>query len=132
MNTSERLQHLHEIARTYVIDGLGGKNFDAIPYHDDITLRAPLNPGGSVVPIEGKVNVREQWWAPLPDLVGQVTVFDSYVNRDLSGVTVEFHCEIINPACMLRILDRFKVDADGKITHQENFFDPRGVTNPGG
>jgi len=130
MNSADRMKQLHEIAHIYVVDGLGGKNFEIIPYHDQVSLRAPLNPGGSENPIVGKENVRAQWWAPLPNLVGGVTFFDSFVNQDLSAVTLEFHCEITNPACTLRIIDRLNVDSDGKITAQENFFDPRGVTNP--
>ena len=130
MNSNERTQMLHEIARTYATQGLGGKNFDAIPYHDQVSLRAPLNPGGSEVPITGKENLRSQWWAPLPDLMGKVMVFDTYVNHDLSAVTVEFHLQIIQPACTLRIIDRFEIDDQGLIIRQENFFDPRGITNP--
>lgn len=128
---TKRAELLHKIARTYVVDGLGGKNFDAIPYHENASLRAPLNPGGSAVPISGREVLRNTWWAPLPTLVKGTTFIDSYINQDGSAVSVEFYCDIIEPACRLRIVDRFKVDQDGKITDQENFFDPRGVTNPG-
>jgi len=44
---------------------------------------------------------------------------------------VEFHCEILSPSCTLRVIDRFKIDQEGKIIEQENFFDPRDITNPG-
>jgi hypothetical protein len=44
---------------------------------------------------------------------------------------VEFLCGIIAPACTLRIVDRFIVNDEGRISEQENFFDPRDVTNPG-
>jgi hypothetical protein len=81
--------------------------------------------------LTGKENLRSIWWAPLPGLLGQVEVADTFVNKDLSAVTVEFHCEILlNPPVLLRITDRFKVDEEGMITDQENFFDPRVVTNP--
>lgn len=127
---TNRAKLLHKIAKTYVVDGLGGKDFDAIPYHENIALRAPLNPGGSAVPVQGKENLKTSWWAPLPTLVKGTTFIDSFINQDGSAVAVEFYCDIIEPSCRLRIVDRFKVDADGKITDQENFFDPRGVTNP--
>ena len=130
MENNSRKETLRKIAKTYVVDGLGTKNFDAIPYHDKVSLRAPLNPGGSEVPITGRENLRNSWWAPLPTLVKGTTFIDAYVNQDGSGVAVEFFCDIIKPACRLRIIDRFKVNEDGKIVDQENFFDPRGVTNP--
>jgi hypothetical protein len=126
-----REDQLRRIARSYVLDGLGKGDFDAIPYAEDVTLRAPLCPGGSGVPLTGKTNLREQWWTPLPQLVAGVEVLDTYVNRDLTAVTVEFLCHIRQPACTLRIIDRFKVNDAGQIIEQENFFDPRDVTNPG-
>lgn len=122
---------LHQIARDYVLSGLGAKNFDAIPYDDNVILRAPLCPGGSESPLIGKENLRNTWWAPLPSLVGKVDFIDSYVNEDNTAVTAEFHCEIINPFCILRVVDRFIVNEEGRIVEQENFFDPRSITNPG-
>jgi len=121
---------MHQLAKDYVVKGLGAKSFDAIPYADDVVLRAPLCPGGSQNPLFGKENIRQQWWAPLPSLVGDVTFIDSYVNEEETSVTAEFHCQILQPACVLRIIDRFKINEEGKITEQENFFDPRPVTNP--
>ena len=130
-STISKKAFLHQLAAEYVTKGLGAKNFDAIPYHDDVELRAPLLPGGSEVPIKGKENLRTLWWAPLPTLVGQTTVVETYVSKDDNSVAVEFYCEIIKPACTLRVIDRFKVDEDGKIVSQENFFDPRPVTDAG-
>ena len=122
---------LHQLARNYVLKGLGAKNFDAIPYADKVILRAPLCPGGSSKPLAGKENLRSVWWAPLPSLIGNVKLIDSFVNEKNSVVSVEFHCEILNPACTLRVIDRFVVNEEGKITEQENFFDPRDVVQPG-
>jgi len=129
--TNTKKELLHQIARTYVLNGLGEKNFDAIPYADDVILRAPICPGGSANPIKGKENVREQWWAPLPSLLGDVEFINSFVNDENTAVTAEFHCNILNPSCTLRIIDRFIINEEGKIAEQENFFDPRDITNPG-
>ncbi|CAN5350948.1 hypothetical protein BH23BAC1_BH23BAC1_08720 [soil metagenome] len=130
--TVTRENLLHHIGRNYVVEGLGKKNFEAIPYAEDVVLRAPLCPGGSANPLKGRENLREIWWAPLPGLLGQVQLIDTFVNKDLTAVSVEFHLEImVNPPVKLRLLDRFKVNSEGKITDQENFFDPRPLTNPG-
>lgn len=126
-----RTDQLHDLARAYVLNGLGKGNFDAIPYAEEVSLRAPLCPRGSDFPLAGKKALREQWWAPLPRLVAGVQLIETYVNRDLSAVTVEFHCHIREPACTLRVVDRFVVNDQGLIVAQENFFDPRDVTHPG-
>ncbi len=126
-----RRAQLHAVARTYVTEGLGKKNFDAIPYDDNVTLRAPLCPGGMDAPLTGKENLREIWWAPLPQLIGNAAVLDTYVNDDLTAVACEFTLEIVPLATTLRILDRFIVNDAGKILEQSNYFDPRNVTNPG-
>ncbi len=126
---SERARQLHEVGRNYVAS-LGAGDFESIPYAETVELRAPLCPGGNAVPLVGRGNLKGTWWAPLPDLVSGVEVIDTYVNDNLSAVTVEFLCHIESMACTLRIIDRFRVNTDGQITSQENFFDPRDVTNP--
>ncbi len=131
VDAATRSAQLHALARGSVTEALGKKNFDAIPYADDVALRAPIAPGGSANPIVGRENLRTVWWTPLPGLIGEVEVLDTFVNQDLSAVTVEFLCGITNPPCTLRIVDRFKVNDEGEIVEQENFFDPRDVTNPG-
>ena len=131
VTTIKKTDLLHKVARTYVLKGLGEKSFDAIPYAENVELRTPLSPGGSLNPIKGKENLKQQWWSPLPSLLGEVTLIDTFVNNTHTAVTAEFYCEIINPACTLRIVDRFTINDKGEITTQENFFDPRDVTNPG-
>ena len=129
--TISKTEMLHKVARTYILKGLGEKNFDAIPYDDNVTLRAPLCAGGSNKPLTGKENLRQQWWAPMPSLLGNVRLIDTYVNDDNTAVSAEFHLDILNPPCTLRIIDRFTVNEEGKIIEQENFLDPRDLTNPG-
>jgi hypothetical protein len=131
ISTTTKTELLHQIARNYVLYGLGELNFDAIPYADEVSLRAPLCPGGSEIPITGKENIRNQWWAPLPSLLGGVELIDSFVNEEKNSVAVEFHCRILSPACTLRVIDRFVINDKGKIIFQENFFDPRDVTHAG-
>lgn len=127
----ERKALLHQIASDYVIKGLGGKDFDSIPYHQDVELRAPIHPEGSVAAMKGRSFIKQNWWAPLPQLVAGTELLDTFLNNDLSAVTAEFHCFISEPKCTLRIVDRFVVDSKGKIIKQENFFDPRDITHAG-
>jgi hypothetical protein len=61
---SQRADLLHHLARAYVTEALGKGNFDAIPYAESLTLRAPLCPGGSALPLSGRSNLRDKWWAP--------------------------------------------------------------------
>lgn len=57
---------------------------------------------------------------------------DIYYNEDLSAVVGEAEVEIkIDPPALLRVADRFNVNAQGEITEQVNHFDPRDVTHPG-
>lgn len=130
MNTVDRKKLLQSIAKDYVVKGLGGKDFEAIPYDENVELRAPINPNGSQEPMIGRSVIKENWWAPLPTLVSGTELLDIYVNEDLNAVAVEFHCHISNPKCTLRIVDRFIVNDLGKIIKQENFFDPREITDP--
>jgi hypothetical protein len=124
-----RAAQLHAIARGYVTEGLAKGNFDAIPYHAEVELRAPLCPGGSMVPLMGREALRHTWWAPLPALVEHVEVLDTFVNSNLTAAAVEFLLTISAPACTLRVIDRFTIDAAGEIVAQENYFDPRPLTN---
>ncbi len=74
IDIAARSAQLHAIGRRYVTEGLGQKNFDAIPYTEDVGRRGPLCPGGSSVPLVGRENLRTIWWPPLPQLMGRVEV----------------------------------------------------------
>ena len=131
---SSRTEQLRAAAEAY-FEGLRSKDFSAIPFDDHVSLRTPLCPGGVHRPVKGKEAVRAQWWQPLePALEGvEVKVLDYYFNESLTGVITEAEVTIrvMNPPVTLRVADRFNVNDQGKITEQENHFDPRDVTNPG-
>jgi hypothetical protein len=129
MSRENRKAQLEQAARGY-FDALARKDFDAIPYHDEVVLRAPLAPGGMRRPLAGKEKLRKRWWAPLPAILGAVRVFDLYYNDDLTAVVAEAEIEVTNPKARLRVADRFTVDERGRIVEQVNHFDPRDVTNP--
>jgi hypothetical protein len=113
-------------------EGLAEKDFDRIPFAEDVELRAPLAPGGAGCPIRGREQVRQLWWQPLPSLLGAVTLTDVYFDDALSGAMAEALVEVrTDPPVVLRVADRLTIDEAGRITSQENHFDPRDVTNPG-
>ena len=140
MNTQEessaqrRKEQLRKVVETY-FEALRKKDFSAIPYDDNATLRAPLAPGGVHHLLAGKNSLYSQWWVPLePALEAvQINIIEHYINDSMTAICTE--AEIIinadSPPATLRVADRFTVNAEGKITEQENHFDPRDVTNPG-
>ena len=131
---ANRRERLRAIAERY-FDALRSKDFSAIPYDDNVTLRAPLAPGGVGRPLFGKEALRTQWWQPLEPALEdvQITVLDHYINDSVTAIVTEAEVKIVavNPPVTLRVADRFTVNQEGKIVEQENHFDPRDVTNPG-
>ncbi len=128
-DTETRLLKLKEVAETY-FDSLRKQRFDAIPYDDNATLRAPLTTGGVNRPISGKQALYNEWWQPLePALQGvTITVLGHYIHENMEGIISEAEITLANPNVTLRVADRFTINENGKITGQENHFDPRAVT----
>ena len=122
-------------AEDFCFAALSQKDFSAIPYDDNVVLRAPLVPGGVNHPLAGKSELHAQWWIPLePALAGvEITILDYYLNESLTAICAEalITLNVMSPSVILRVADRFTVNAEGHITEQENHFDPRDVTNPG-
>jgi hypothetical protein len=100
--TEDRKEQLRAAAEAY-FKGLKSKDFSVIPFDDDVSLRAPLCPGGVHRPVEGKDAVRAQWWQPLePALEGlEVNVLDHYFNESLTCVITEAEVTIRLPSCVL-------------------------------
>jgi hypothetical protein len=128
-DNASRLNQLKEVAEAY-FDSLRNKNFGTIPYHENASLRAPLTPGGVNVPINGKEALYNQWWLPLEPALQGVTikVLGHYIHENLEGIISEAEITLAAPDVTLRVADRFTVNENGKITGQENHFDPREVT----
>ena len=134
MNHDHRRTQLRRVVDAY-FGALRSGRFDDIPFHENATLRAPLAPGGVHVPLKGRSTLMREWWTPLqPALSGlDVKIHDYYYNESLTAVVTEADVIInaFSPPVVLRVADRFTVDDEGRITEQENHFDPRDVTNPG-
>ena len=130
----ESTEQLRQIVNKY-FQAFRHKDFFAIPYDDNATLRAPLAPGGVNQPLVGKDALHAQWWIPLePALEGvEITILDYYFNESLTAICTEavIVLNVVSPPAVLRVADRFTINAEGKIIEQENHFDPRDVTSPG-
>jgi hypothetical protein len=127
----DRKQQIRAAVDGY-FEGLARKDFDHIPFAPEVELRAPLAPGGSGRPMRGREEVRQQWWQPLPALLGEVTRVGTYFDDELTGAVAIALIEVrTEPPVTLRVADRLTVDHAGRIVSQENHFDPRDVTNPG-
>jgi steroid delta-isomerase-like uncharacterized protein len=126
----KRRAQLRAVAEAYFA-ALAKKDFAAIPYDDNVSLRAPLCPGGVHTLLIGKEALRTIWWPPLVPALGEVRVLEHYFNEELTAICTEAVISTVNPSATLRVADRFTVNTAGKIIEQENHFDPRDVTNPG-
>ena len=129
---STRKEQLRQVVQTY-FHALSNRNFSAIPYDENIILRAPLVPGGVNNPLSGKELVKAQWWEPLEPALGgvRINILDYYINETLTGIITEAEITLANPNVTLRVADRFTIDSDGKIQQQENHFDASSLQNPG-
>jgi hypothetical protein len=121
---ADRRKQLKKAAESY-FTALEKKSFTDIPYTEEVVLRAPIAPGGVHQPLSGKQDVFEQWWKPLePALEGvSITLIDHFYNEDLTSIATRADVTLKGLKFTLRVLDRFVVDKEGKITEQENHFD---------
>ena len=110
------------VAESY-FRGLARKDMSGVPWHENIVFRGPLAPGFPD-PIRGRAAV-ESWFSGLYPVLGEVRVLDHYVNHAMTEIVTSAHVSITEPACVLRVLDRFVVEGAGLITEQENYYDPR-------
>ncbi|MFN8650595.1 MAG: nuclear transport factor 2 family protein [Gemmatimonadales bacterium] len=128
--TAGRKERLRAASEAFFA-ALNSRNFEAIPYHEQVVFRAPIAPGGRHFPLLGRAALRTIWWPPLEPLLWEARIIAHYYNDDLTAIVTEADIHTRNPRATLRVADRFTVDADGMIVEQENHFDPRDVTSPG-
>ena len=121
--TPDRKSQLIAAATAY-FKGLGSKDFASIPWAETIVFRGPLSPGGAESPLVGRDSVLDFFGALGPNL-GEVRIVGHFLNEDLTAIITKAEVGVLQPACVLRVADIFEVDADGRITAQENHYDPR-------
>ena len=124
MTNGKRKEQLKKVTENY-FESFKTKSFAAIPYSEDVVLRAPIAPGGVHNPINGKQEVFTKWWQPLePALEGvSIKIIDHFYNDSLTAVIVKANFTLAGPVITLRVADLFFVNEEGKITEQENHFD---------
>jgi hypothetical protein len=121
--TSDRKVQLIAAATKY-FEGLARKDFASVPWADMIVFRGPLAPGGSEAPLFGKQAVLTFFRAIGPNL-GDVRIVGHFLNEELTAIVTKAEVGILQPACVLRVMDLFEVNGEGRITAQENHYDPR-------
>ncbi len=119
----KRRAQMKAIAETYFA-GLARRDLAAVPWAADVVLHSPLAPGGLETPLVGEQAVRE-WFAQLYPVLGATKVIEHYYNEDLTVIASRADVSITNPTAILRVVDRFTINAKGEITAQENHYDPR-------
>src|SRR5262245_20399393 len=123
-----RRAQMKRVAEAY-FEGMGKKDMLQVPWDDYVVLRSPLAPGGLDTPLVGRPAVLA-WFASLFPVLGAMQVIEYYYNEDLTVISTRSDVGITNPPCALRVVDRFTVNANGKITQQENHYDPRPALPP--
>lgn len=121
--TPDRKSQLISTATAY-FKGLASKDFASIPWAEAVVFRGPLTPGGAESPLIGRSEVVSFFKALGPNL-GEVRIIGHFVDEDLSAIITKAEVGILQPTCVLRVADLFEVDAEGRITAQENHYDPR-------
>jgi hypothetical protein len=124
--TDQRRALLKEASRLY-FEGIAKKDMSAVPYDDSVVLRSPLAPEGINVPLRGRQAVLD-WFASLWPVTGETQEIEHYFDEDLSTIATRANVGIVQPPVILRVTDRFKVNAEGKIVQQENHYDPKGAS----
>jgi len=121
MHTKEGLIRISES----FFQALRDKDFEAIPFSNDIVFRAPVVPGGSGNPLKGKKEVFEKWWKALePALDGvEIKTAGHYFNEALTEIMTKVEFTIPLLGATLRGVDQFVINSEGKIAMQENHFD---------
>jgi len=121
---TERKKLLKQVSDMY-FEGLRTKSFSTIPFSDHINFRAPIAPGGVHQPLLGIKDVFEQWWQPLePMLEGiSIKVVDHYFNEEENEIISRAEIVLKDSGIKLRVADRFRINEEGDIIEQENYFD---------
>ena len=127
-DTDTRRRLLKSISESY-FSGIAKRDVSTVPWHDDIELRSPLAPEGLEVPLRGRRSV-VAWFESLYPVFGEVRVIEHYLNDSLTAIATRADVGITQPACCLRVVDRFTIDPDGRIVEQENHYDPRAAVPP--
>lgn len=129
-----RKAQLRAVVDAY-FESLARKTFEGIPYHENVTLLSPLAAPDLAVPYEAHpLEGREAvvgWFRGLAPALGNTKVLDYYYNDDLTAIMAQAEVGITSPPGVLRVADRFVVNTDGRITHQENHYDPRPALRTG-
>jgi hypothetical protein len=112
-------RHVLRRAADAYFTGLVTKDVSRVPYAENVVFRTPL----SDAVITGKANVLALF-AGIYALLGEIRIDDYFVNDDLTAICVKAEVGLTS-AKTLRVVDLFRIDANGEIVARENQYDPR-------
>ena len=122
-------ERLRTISETYFA-GMAKKDMSEVAWAEDVVLYSPLAPEGLATPLVGASSVRK-WFESLYPVLGEIKVIEHYFNEDFSAIASRSDVGLTDPPCVLRVVDRFRVNAEGMIIEQENHYDPRPAMGDG-
>jgi len=120
--TSDRNAKLRAIADAY-FSGLRNGDVSPVPYDENVLFRTPLAPGGSEVALRGRAALLD-FFAGIYAALEEVNVIDYYFNAASTSICVRADLTL-KTGKVLRVADVFRISAEGKVTEQENHYDPR-------
>jgi len=132
----DRKQRLIDVVHTY-IRAIATRDFDVMPYSEDVTLRSPFTREGVRRQLRGRDEVYREWWKGLvldsPEREVDFQITDLFFNDALTSVMAEMVItdHLLTPPVRLWAAERFTVNEDGDVTDQINHFDVRDAVMPG-
>jgi hypothetical protein len=136
MTDGDRRKLLIDIVHTY-IRAITTRDFSAMPYSHDVTLRSPFTSQGVRQQLRGRDSLYRDWWKALvldpPEREVDFHVTELFFNDELTSVMAEMVItdHLVDPPVTLWAAERFTLNEAGEVVDQINHFDVRDAVMPG-
>jgi hypothetical protein len=120
--SNDRNAELRAIAMAY-FDGLSKGDVSPVPYDENVLFRTPLAPGGSEVPLSGRMALLD-FFSGIYAAIEDVRIIEFYGNDASTSICVRADITL-KTGKVLRVADIFWISTEGTVLEQENHYDPR-------